>query len=58
MELQHERDGGMIPQGIRWGVSQTPDPIGCDQMSMGKPNEPLATFLSFVLNHQFLPEVG
>ena len=24
MELQHERDGGMIPQGIGWGVSQTP----------------------------------
>ena len=22
MELQHERDGGMIPQGIGWGVSQ------------------------------------
>ena len=24
MELQCERDGGMIPQGIGWGVSQTP----------------------------------
>ena len=24
MELQRERDGGMIPQGIGWGVSQTP----------------------------------
>ena len=24
MELQHERDGGMIPQGIGWGVSKTP----------------------------------
>ena len=24
MELQRESDGGMIPQGIGWGVSQTP----------------------------------
>ena len=24
MELQRERDGGMLPQGIRRGVSQTP----------------------------------
>ena len=24
MGLQHERDGGMISQGIGWGVSQTP----------------------------------
>ena len=24
MELQRERDGGMIPQRIGWGVSQTP----------------------------------
>ena len=24
MELQHERGGGMIPQGIGMGVSQTP----------------------------------
>ena len=23
MGLQHERDGGMIPQGTGWGVSQT-----------------------------------
>ena len=26
--LQRERDGGMISQGIRRGVSQTPEPIG------------------------------
>ena len=24
--LQRERDGGMISQGIGWGVSQTPEP--------------------------------
>ena len=24
MGLQHERDGGMIPQGIGWRFSQTP----------------------------------
>ena len=40
MELQRERDGGMIPQGIGRGVSQTPEPIKCDQMSMGKPINP------------------
>ena len=28
MELQRERDRGMIPQGIGRGVSQTPKPIG------------------------------
>ena len=30
MELLRERDGGMISQGIGRGVSQTPEPIGCD----------------------------
>ena len=28
MGLQCERDGGMISQGIRRGVSQTPKPLG------------------------------
>ena len=51
MELQCERDGGMIPQGIGRGVSKPPEPIGCDQMSMGKPMKTLATFLSSILNH-------
>ena len=40
MELQHERDGGMISQGMGRGVSQTHDPIGCDHMSMGEPINP------------------
>ena len=30
MEMQLERDGGMIPQGIGRGVSQNPKPIGCE----------------------------
>ena len=34
----------MIPQGIGWGVIQNPDPIGCDQMSMGKPMIPQLPF--------------
>ena len=37
MVLQHERDGGMISQGIGRGVSQTPDPIRWDQMLIGEP---------------------
>ena len=45
----------MIPQGIGWGVSQTLEPIGCDQMSMRKPMNPQPLFAS-VLHHQFLPE--
>ena len=40
MELQHERDGGMIPEGIGRGVIQTLEPIGRDHMSMGKPMNP------------------
>ena len=44
MGLQRERDGGMISQGIGWGVSQTPEPIGCDQMSMGKLMKPQLPF--------------
>ena len=58
MGLQRERDGGMIPQGIGRGVSQTPEPIGCDQMSFGKPMNPQLPFLSSFLNHQFLQKVG
>ena len=30
MELQCERDGGMIQQGIGRGFSQNPKTIGCD----------------------------
>ena len=37
MELQRERDGGMISQGIGWGVGQTYEPIGLSQMSLRKP---------------------
>ena len=40
MGVQRERDVGMISQGIGRGVSQTPEPIGCDHMSMGKPMNP------------------
>ena len=36
MELQRERDGGMIPQGIGWGVSQ-PLRLRRSQMSVGGP---------------------
>ena len=56
MGLQREIDGGMIPQGIGRGVSPTPKPIGCDEMSMGKPMNP-QLLLSYV-NHHFLLEVG
>ena len=35
----------MIPQGIGWGVGQTPKPIECDQMSMGKPMNPQLPFV-------------
>ena len=57
MGLQRERDGGVTLQGIGWGVSQTPKPVGCDQMSMGKPMNP-QPLLASVLNHSFLPEFG
>ena len=45
MGLQRERDGGMIPQGIGRGVSQTHETIGCDHMSMGKPMNPQLPFV-------------
>ena len=45
MELHRERDGGMIPQGIGRGVSQTPKRIGCAHMSMGKPMNPQVPFV-------------
>ena len=57
MELQCEIDGRMIPQEIGRGVSQTPELIGCYQMSRGKPMNPQLIFSS-ILNHQFLLEVG
>ena len=57
MGKQSERYGGMISQGTGWGVSQTPDPIGCDQMSMGEPMETSDTFLSSVLNHYSFQKV-
>ena len=44
IRLQRKRDGGLIPQGIGWGVSQTPEPIGCDQMLMGNPMNPQIPF--------------
>ena len=44
MELHREMGGGMIPQGIGRGFSQTLEPIGCDQMSMGKPMNPHLPF--------------
>ena len=52
MGLQCERDGGMIPKGYRVGGESTLEPIGCDQMSMGKPMKPLVTLcpLSSIIN--------
>ena len=50
MGLQHERDGGMIPQGIGWGVSQTPWANRVRPDVNGETHEPSATFSSFVLN--------
>ena len=52
MELQRERDGGMISQGIGRGISQTPEPIRCDQMPMGKPMNPQLSFcpLSLIIH--------
>ena len=58
MELQGERDRGMIPQGIGWGVSQIPWAIMVWPDVNRETHEPLATFFSSVLNHQFLVEVG
>ena len=44
MGLQRERDGDMISQGIGRGISQTSDPIGQDQMSVGEPMKPQLPF--------------
>ena len=61
MELQHERDGDMVSQGIGWGVTQPPKPIRCGQMSMGKPLNPqLPTVLctqSFISFRSWLREL-
>ena len=57
MGLQRERDGGMISQGIGWGFSQ-PLSLRVRTDVNGRTLEPLATFLSPALNHQFIPEVG
>ena len=58
MGLQRERDGGMVPQGIWRGVSQTPRANRVRPDVNGGTHETLSTFLSSVLNHSFLPEVG
>ena len=58
MGLQRERDGGMMPQGIGWGVSQTPWANRSWLDVNGETHEPSSTFVSSTLNHQFLPEVG
>ena len=58
MGLQREKDGGMIPQGIGWRFSQTPKANRVWLDVDGETHEPSTTFLSSVLNHQFIPEVG
>ena len=61
MGSQCERDGGIITQGIGWGVNQTPKPIGCDQMSMGKPMNPQYLFVpcpqSFISSKSWLRQL-
>ena len=52
------RDGGIISQGIGWGVVQTPEPIGWDLMSMREPISSHIPFLFFVLDHWIILEGG
>ena len=56
MELQRERDGGMISQGIGRRVSQTPWANRVWPDVNGETHKPSTTFLSFVLNHSILLE--